>query len=142
MELEIEPCKGCGGHKNLYKYEELPVPFQTVVTGVPILHSSAQTKYEKEIGDDLHKMIEDVEGIRFSNFKELDSKAEASLGYWNKNIKAGSDYKTNEKDKDAQITTQIYLFPMIQMYAETKRGKRFEIYSLGSGTKFMVYSNF
>ena len=142
-----EPCKECGGHKNLYKYEELPVPFQTVVTGVPILHSSAQTKYEKEIGDDLHKMIEDVEGIRFSNFKELDSKAEASLGYWNKNIKktigsAGSDYKTNEKDKDAQITTQIYLFPMIQMYAETKRGKRFEIYSLGSGTKFMVYSNF
>ena len=142
-----EPCKECGGHKNLYKYEELPVPFQTVVTGVPILHSSAQTKYEKEIGDDLHKMIEDVEGIRFSNFKELDSKAEASLGYWNKNIKktigsAGSDYKTNEKDKDAQITTQIYLFPMIQMYAETKRGKNFEIYSLGSGTKFMVYSNF
>ncbi len=142
-----EPCKECGGHKNLYKYEELPVPFQTVVTGVPILHSSAQTKYEKEIGDDLHKMIEDVEGIRFSNFKELDSKAEASLGYWNKNIKktigsAGSDYKTNEKDKDAQITTQIYLFPMIQMYAETKRGKKFEIYSLGSGTKFMVYSNF
>ncbi|MFW9971237.1 MAG: zinc finger-like domain-containing protein, partial [Candidatus Odinarchaeota archaeon] len=54
-----EPCKECGGHKNLYKYEELPVPFQTVVTGVPILHSSAQTKYEKEIGEDLHKMIED-----------------------------------------------------------------------------------
>jgi len=77
----------------------------------------------------------------------LESKAEASLGYWNKNIKktissAGSDYKSYEKDKDAQITTQIYLFPMIQMYAETKRGKRFEIYSLGSGTKFMVYSNF
>jgi len=142
-----EPCKECGGHKNLYKYEELPVPFQTVVTGVPILHSSAQTKYEKEIGDDLHKMIEDVEGIRFSDFKELDSKAEASLGYWNKNIKktigsAGNDYKAYEKDKDAQITTQIYLFPMIQMFAETKRGKRFEIYSLGSGTKFMVYSNF
>ncbi|MFX1343530.1 MAG: hypothetical protein ACFFBC_01250 [Promethearchaeota archaeon] len=142
-----EPCKDCGGHKNLYKYEELPVPFQTVITGVPILHSSAQTKYEKEIGDDLHKMIEDVEGIRFSDFKELDSKAEASLGYWNKNIKktitsAGSDYKTYEKEKDAQITSQIYLFPMIQMFAETKRGKRFEIYSLGSGTKFMVYSNF
>ena len=142
-----EPCKECGGHKNLYKYEELPVPFKTVVTGVPILHSSAQTKYEKEIGDDLHKMIEDVEGIKFSNFKELDSKAEASLGYTNKNISktigaTRSDYKKHEKDKDAQITTQIYLFPMIQMFAETKRGRKFEIYSIGSGNKFIVYSNF
>ncbi|UCC21108.1 MAG: hypothetical protein JSV62_07480 [Promethearchaeota archaeon] len=142
-----EPCKECGGHKNLYKYEDLPVPFQTVVTGVPILHSSAQTKYEKEIGEDLHKMIEEVEGIRFSDFKELESKAEPSLGYWNKNIKktinaASSDYKTHDKDKESQITTQIYLFPMIQMFCETKRGSKFELYSLGSGDKFMTYSNF
>jgi hypothetical protein len=143
----IEPCKECGGHKNMYKYEILPVPFKTVVTGVPILHSSAQTKYEKEIGDDLHSMIEDVEGIRFSDFKELESKAEASLGYMNKNIgktigAARNDYKKHEKDKDAQITTQIYLFPMIQMFCETKRGSKFELYSLGSGNKFMTYSNF
>jgi hypothetical protein len=142
-----EQCKECDGHKNLYKYEDLPVPFQTVVTGVPILHSSAQTKYEKEIGEDLHKMIEEVEGIKFNNFKELESKAEPSLGYWNKNIKktinsAGNDHKSYEKDKDAQITSQIYLFPMILMNAETKKGKKFEIYSLGSGDKFMVYSNF
>lgn len=142
-----EQCKECGGHKNLYKYEILPVPFQTVVTGVPILHSSAQTKYEKEIGEDLHKMIEEVEGIRFNEFKELESKVEASLGYMNKNIKktisaAASDHKTYQKDKDSQITTQIYLFPMIQMFCETKKGSKFEIYSLGSGNKFMIYSNF
>lgn len=142
-----EPCKECGGHKNMYKYEILPVPFKTVVTGVPILHSSAQTRYEKEIGEDLHKMIEEVEGIRFNDFKELESKAEASLGYMNKNISktigaARSDHKKHEKDKDSQITTQIYLFPMIQMMATTKRGTNFEIYSLGSGTKFIVYSNF
>ncbi|MFX1408865.1 MAG: hypothetical protein ACFFA6_00815 [Promethearchaeota archaeon] len=142
-----EQCKECGGHKNLYKYEILPVPFKTVVTGVPVLHSSAQTKYEKEIGEDLHKMIEDVEGIRFSDFKDLESKAEASLGYMNKNIRktisaAGSDHKSYQKDKDSQITSQIYLFPMIQMFCETKKGSKFEIYSLGSGTKFMIYSNF
>jgi hypothetical protein len=142
-----EHCKECDGHKNLYKYQILPVPFKTVVTGVPVLHSSAQTKYEKEMGEDLHKMLEEVEGIKFSDFKTLDSKAEASLGYWNKNIKktinsAGSDFKTHEKDKDSQITTQIYLFPMIQMFCETKKGGKFEIYSIGSDTKFMIYSNF
>jgi hypothetical protein len=142
-----EQCKDCGGHKNLYKYQILPVPFKTVVTGIPVLHSSAQTKYEKEIERDLHQMIEEVEGIRFNDFKELESKSEASLGYLNKNIKktistAGSDYKSYSKDKEAQITTQIYLFPMIQMFCETKKGAKFEIYSLGSANKFMIYSNF
>ena len=65
----------------------------------------------------------------------------------NKNISktigaARNDYKKHEKDKEAQITSQIYLFPMIQMFCETKRGSKFEIYSLGSGNKFMIYSNF
>jgi len=64
-----ELCKECGGHKNMYKYEVLLVPFQTIVTSVLILHTSAQTKYEKEIGDDLHKMIEDIEGIKSVIFK-------------------------------------------------------------------------
>ncbi len=140
-------CSDCEGHKSLFKYQILPVPFKTVVTGIPVLHSSAQTKYEKEIERDLHQIIEEVEGIRFNDFKDLESKAEASLGYWNKNIKktinsAGSDFKSYSKDKEAQITTQIYLFPMIQMFCETKKGAKFEIYSLGSANKFMIYSNF
>ncbi|MEJ2294988.1 MAG: hypothetical protein P8Y23_09470 [Candidatus Lokiarchaeota archaeon] len=142
-----ELCKKCEGYKNLYKYEILTVPFQTVVTDVPVLHSSAQTKYEKEIGDDLQLVLDEVEGIKFSDFKELESKVEASLGYMNKNIKrtvnsARSDHKTYTKDKDTQITTPIYLFPLIQMFCETKKGSKFEIYSLGSANKFMIYSNF
>lgn len=141
------PCKECGGHKNLYKYEILPVPFKTVVTGLPILHSSLQTKYEKEIGKDLQELIEQVEGIKFNNFKDLDDKAEGSLGYWDKNVKktinaAGNDYKKNEKDKDTKIMSQIYLFPMIQLNCVSKRGKKFEIFSIGSENKFMIYSNF
>ena len=142
-----ELCKECEGHKNLYKYETLPVPFQTVVTGVPILHSSAQTKYEKEIGNDLQQVLDEVEGIKFTDFKDLESKVEGSLGYMNKNIRktvssARSDYKNYDKDKDSLITTQIYLFPLIQMFCETKKGSKFEIYSLGSANKFMIYSNF
>jgi hypothetical protein len=140
-------CKECGGHKNLYKYEILPVPFKTVVTGLPILHSSLQTKYEKEIGRDLQDIIEQVEGIKFSNFRDLEDKSEASLGYWDKDVKrtvsiAGSDYKSHEKDKDTQIVSQIYLFPMIQLNCKTKKGKKFEIYSIGSEASFMTYSNF
>ncbi len=142
-----ELCKECEGHKNLYKYEILPVPFQTIVTGVPVLHSSATTKYEKEIGNDLQQVLDEVEGIKFTDFKDLESKVEASLGYMNKNIKktvnsSRSDYKNYDKDKDTQITTQIYLFPLIQMFCETKKGSKFEIYSLGSANKFMIYSNF
>ncbi len=140
-------CKDCKGYKNLYKYQTLPVPFKTVVTGIPVLHSSAQTKYEKEIEKDLHQLIEEVEGIKFTEFKELESKAEASLGYYNKKISktigdAKSDYRMYEKDKDATIQSQIYLFPMIQLMCNTKKGSKFEIYSIGSDQKFIIYSNF
>jgi len=129
------------------KYEILPVPFKSVVSGAPVLHSSAQTKYEKEIEKDLHELIENVEGIRFTDFKTLENKAEASLGYWNKNIKktignAKSDYQKYDKDKDTKINSQLYLFPMIQLFCETKRGSKFEIYSIGNAQKFIIYSNF
>lgn len=140
-------CKDCEGEKNLYKYEILPVPFKSKVAGVPILHSSAQTKYEKEIGEDLFKLIEDVEGIKFNDFKTLEKQAEASLGFMNKNIKktisnAKADYEKYEKDKSAKITSQIYLFPMIQLFCQTKKGTKFEVYSIGSANKFIIYSNF
>jgi hypothetical protein len=140
-------CKECNGHKNLYTYEIKAVPFKRVVSGMPVLHSSAKTKYEKEMGEDLHKLIDEVEGIRFDDFKSLDKKAEPSLGYYNKNIKktissAGKDYKNYEKDDDYKLVTKIHLFPMIQMMCETKKGKSFEIYSLGSDKKFITYSNF
>ena len=134
----------CGGHKNQYKYEILPVPFKTVVTGIPVLHSSGETKYEKQIGDELIKVIDTVEGIRFTDIKELGNKAKASLGYYNNKIKktissASNDYKKYEKDKDSQIQSQIYLFPMIMMSCLSKRGSKFEIYSIGSGNKFIFF---
>ncbi len=140
-------CRDCEGFKNQYRYEILPVPFKTVVTGIPVLHSSAQTRYEKEIERDLHEMIQEVDGIKFNEFKTLENKAEAALGFWNKNIKktisaAGSDYYSYSKDKNVQIVTQLYLFPMIQLFCESKRGTKFEIYSIGSQSNFMIYSNF
>jgi hypothetical protein len=142
-----ETCSECGGYKNFYEYEFLPVPYKTVVEGAPVLYSSAKTKYEKEIGEDLHKLIEEVDGIKFNNRKDLEKKGEASLGYYNKNIKkavskAVSDYKDYEKEDDIKITSPIYLFPVIQMFCETKRGKSFEIYSIGSDKKFITFSNF
>ncbi|TFF87630.1 MAG: hypothetical protein EU550_02880 [Promethearchaeota archaeon] len=142
-----EQCSECGGFKNFYEYEVLPVPYKTVVEGKPVLFSSAKTKYEKEIGEDLQKLIEEVQGIKFTDPKTLDKKAEASLGYYNKNIKkmlknAIGEYKDYDKDDDTKITTPMYLFPVIQMFCETKRGKSFEIYSIGSDQKFITYSNF
>ena len=35
-----------------------------------------------------------------------------------------------------------HLINAMQMFCETKKGKKFEIYSLGSANKFMTYSNF
>ena len=53
-----------------------------------------------------------------------------------------SDYKSYDKDKETQLASQIYLFPMIQLFCETKKGGKFEIYSIGSDKKFMIFSTF
>lgn len=142
-----EPCKECKGHKNFYKYKIKAVPFITQESDVPYLFSSGKTTYEKQIGEDLHELIEEVEGIKFNDFKTLDKKVEASLGYYNKKIKktvsrAESQYKDFSKDDSIKITTPIYLFPLIQMSCETKKGKSFEIYSIGSDKRFITYSSF
>jgi len=141
------PCKKCGGFKNFYSYEIRPVPFRRVETGIPILHSSAKTEYEKELEEDLHEVIDDVEGIEFDKLKDLKKKAEPSLGYFNKNIKktiksAGKAHKKFDKNDDTEITSRIILFPMNQLICETKKGKSFEIYSIGSEKNFLVWSNF
>ena len=51
-------------------------------------------------------------------------------------------WESYEKDKDTQIVTQIYLFPMIRLNCKSKKGSSFEVYSIGSETKFMIFSNF
>jgi hypothetical protein len=140
-------CKKCDGFQNFYSYEIRPVPFKRIETGIPILHSSAKTKYEKEIEEDLHKVIDQVEGIEFKKFKDLEKKAEPSLGYYNKDIKktiksAGKSYKKYKKDDETEISSNIILFPMNQLICETKKGKSFEIYSIGSDKNFLVWSNF
>jgi len=141
------PCRDCKGHKNQYKYSIGPVPFITVVTGIPVLHSSAGAKLEREIEKDLHQVIQEVEGIKFNDAKSLSQKAEASLGYMNKSIKktistTASDYQKTQKAADSEVVSPIHLFPMIVLFCETKRGSKFEIYSVGSGSKFRVYSSF
>ena len=102
---------------------------------------------EREIEKDLHQVIQEVEGIKFNDTKALNNNAEASLGYINKNIKKAlsattSDYQKTKKASDSEVISQIHLFPMIVLFCETKRGKKFEIYSVGSANKFRVYSSF
>ncbi len=141
-------CKTCDGYGTTYKWKLLPVPFISKMANVPKLYSSAPTKYEKQIGEELGEVIESVEGIKFTNVKELSDKTiEPNLGYYNKNIskvvkRAANDYQKFEKDKDYKIKSPIYVFPLIQIFCESKKGKKFEIYAVGSEQKFITYSNF
>ncbi len=143
-----DKCKKCDGYGTLYKWKVLPVPFKSLSQHVPKLYSSAKTKFEKQIGEELQKVIESVEGIKITNVKELnDKKIEPNLGYYNKNISkivksASSDYQKLDKDKDHRMTSPIWVFPMIQLFCESKKGSKFEIYAVGSEQKFFIYDNF
>ena len=84
----------------------------------------------------------------FPGVKELsDKNIEPNLGYYNKNISktiktAGGEYQKFTKSKDHNIKSPIYVFPMIQLICESKKGRKFEIYAVGSEQKFFTYDNF
>ena len=80
----------------------------------------------------------EIEAMPLNNLKELQLKRlKKIVDYVYRNNRFYRD-----RLKDAKIESQIYLFPMIQLNCQTKRGKKFDIYSIGSETNFMIYSNF
>ncbi|WP_371805288.1 hypothetical protein [Candidatus Lokiarchaeum ossiferum] len=140
-------CSECRGHGSLFTYQIKPVPFKHESSAEPILLSSIKLSgLEKELGKEIQKTIEQVEGILIRNpEKELDQKfIEPNLGYYSKEIgkiskEAAKEIKNSKKNKDIKIKMPLFLFPVLALDCETKKGKKFQVYSIGSDNKFQVF---
>ncbi|MHA1583835.1 MAG: hypothetical protein ACTSVU_08800 [Promethearchaeota archaeon] len=140
-------CSKCNGYGYLYSYEIKPVPFKEEHSAEPILLSSIKISgVERDLGKEIQKAMDEVEGIviRTPN-KELNQKfIEPTLGYYSKEIgkiakQASKEWKNAEKDKEINIRPPIYLFPLLSLDCETKKGKKFQIVCIGSEKKYKVY---
>ena len=140
-------CDECSGNGVKFEYRVLPVPFKSESkTEYLVLPSYKMRGLEREIGKDLEEAIQTVEGILINNpEKELNPKyVEPNLGYMDKPIsrilKDGSkELKRASKDPDLTIKTPIHLFPVLILNCETRKGREFQVYAIGSENKFRVY---
>ncbi len=140
-------CKECGGHGVLYKWVIQPVPFRAERAATPVLLSSTKVSgFEKEMGLEVQKAIERVEGIALRDpYNELNQRfIEPSLGYFTKEIakivnETQKSWKNADKNKDYTIRKPIYIFPLIALDCETAKGKKFQVFSIGSERGYLVF---
>jgi hypothetical protein len=142
-------CPTCDGYGIMYSYEIKPVPFKSQSDAIPVILASVKiSSVEKEMGVEIHKAIEKVGGIALkSPKKELTPKfINPTLGYMDGGIKkiiskAEKEWANAAKDGDINIGLPIYVFPLIVLDCETNKGKKFQVYSIGSDKNFMVFGS-
>lgn len=140
-------CKECNGHGILFKWIVQPVPFKAEKLAKPVILASTKVSgFEKEMGLEIQNAIERVEGIAIRDpYNELNQRfIEPSLGYFTKEIaKMVNDtqksWKNTDKDKDYSIKRPIYIFPLIVLDCETAKGKKFQVFSIGSERGYLVF---
>ena len=143
----ITHCGDCEGTGTIYEYNEEPVPYQHVMGINPVLVSSTKLKIEKEIGMELDKAIEKVNGIKIAKLNDLTQKIiEPNLGYWDSNIKktvneAEKIIKQAQKDKDTTVLFPIFIFPMITLNCITKKEKQYEVIAIGADSGFLSFGD-
>lgn len=140
-------CSKCDGTGVMYTFLVKPVPFKSESSAEPIVLSSIKLSgLEKELGKEIQKTLEQVEGILIRNpKKELNQKSvEPNLGYYSKDIgkivkEAMKEWKNADGKKELSIPLPIYIFPVLALECETKKGKKFSVYGIGSEKKFQVF---
>jgi len=141
-------CDQCGGYGVFYKYQELPVPFKQKSGGlVPYL--IFKKEYEKYLGERISEIgIEEVEGIKITDIKKLNRKEiEPQLGYYDKTIdklisQTKKIFKEKQKDPLEEPKYPIYLFPLLELDCKTPKGKKFQIFSIGTEQKYIIIDHF
>ncbi|MFW9993175.1 MAG: hypothetical protein ACFFD4_14120 [Candidatus Odinarchaeota archaeon] len=145
-------CKTCDGTGKLFEVYTVPVPIITEA-GIKtnFFYSKKYAKELSSVGKDLTEMaLKEVEGMEFKDLKKLNSKDLAqALG----EVKLDKDIESNMKDaiksfeeleksyKKGGVEEPLYplvAYPMSILYIETKKGKKFKLFSVGSEQRFKV----
>ncbi len=143
----VKSCKDCGGNGVLFKWIIQPVPFKAERTAKPVILSSIKVSgFEKEMGVEIQKAIERVEGIAIRDpYNELNQRfIEPSLGYFTKELskiinETQKSWKSASKNTDFTIRKPIYIYPLIALDCETAKGKKFQVFSIGSERGYLVF---
>ncbi|MGQ9719878.1 MAG: hypothetical protein ACUVXA_00955 [Candidatus Jordarchaeum sp.] len=137
------PCKGCKGTGTLFEYIIAPVPFKPAI--IPKLFF--RPEFEKHLAKVIDKEFANIEGIKLRDYNSLTEKElTPQLGFFNKDVndkmnKAKSIFKDLEKKATKggeKPEYPIYVYPLLKLDVQTPKGKKFNIFSIGTERSYIV----
>ena len=137
------PCKECKGTGTLYEYTIGPVPFKTAI--VP--HIFFRPEFEKHLANVIDREFANIEGIKITDYNNLTEKElTPQLGFFNKEVKdkmnkAKSAFKDLEKKASKggeRAEYPIYVYPLLKLDIVTPKGKKFNIFSIGTERSYVI----
>jgi hypothetical protein len=137
------PCKQCKGTGTLFEYVTGAVPFKTAV--IPNLFF--RSEFEKHLAKVIDKEFANIEGIKINDYNSLNEKEITPyLGFFNKEVedkmnKAKAAFKDLEKKAGKggeKPEYPIYVYPLLKLDIQTPRGKKFNIFSVGTESRYIV----
>lgn len=141
-------CNDCLGYGVFYNYQEVGVPYKAIAGGM-LPHLIFKKEYEKYLGEKISEVgIEEAAGIKINDIKQLNRKGiEPQLGYWDKSVdklvsQTKNTFKQLEKDPLDEPKYPIYLFPLLELDCKTPKGKKFQIFSIGTDQKYIIIDHF
>lgn len=136
-------CMKCKGTGALFEYTIGPVPFKPAI--VPNLFF--RPEFEKHLAKVIDKEFANIEGIRIRDYDSLTEKElTPQLGFFNKEVndkmnKTKSAFKNLEKKAakgGEKPEYPIYVYPLLKLDIETPKGKKFNIFSIGTERSYIV----
>ncbi|MHA1682269.1 MAG: hypothetical protein ACTSUE_15130 [Promethearchaeota archaeon] len=137
-------CSDCKGYGISYRYEIQPVPIEKTGKQAMVYFKKDVEKFITRSSVEKLLVKRDVKGIVITNPDDLkDKKLKPELGYWTKDSDkvckdAKNDYKKLEKSKIIKKGTKIIILPAIQLDCQSVKGKKFQIFGIGTQDSFIV----
>ncbi|MFB0560433.1 MAG: hypothetical protein ACETWM_04220 [Candidatus Lokiarchaeia archaeon] len=137
------PCKECKGIGTLFEYTIGPVPFKPAI--IPNLFF--RPEFEKHLAKVIEKEFANIEGITIRDYNNLTEKElTPQLGFFNKEVNdkmnnARLAFKNLEKKMakgGEKPEYPIYVYPLLKLDIETPRGKKFNVFSIGTERSYIV----
>ena len=137
------PCRECKGTGTLFEYTIGPVPFKPAI--IPNLFF--RPEFEKHLAKVIDKEFANIEGIKIRDYNSLTEKElTPQLGFFNKEVndkmnKVKSTFKDleNKAAKGGEKPEYpIYVYPLLKLDVETPKGKKFNIFSIGAESGYIM----
>ncbi|MFX0100504.1 MAG: hypothetical protein ACFFCS_13100 [Candidatus Hodarchaeota archaeon] len=140
----VTPCNDCKGYGIFYEYKIQPVPVLMEKKSAVVFYRKDVEKFISKTDVEQNLSKRNILGIVLTNPDDLkEGKLKPELNYWTKESdkicnEAKKEYKNLVKKKAVKEGAKITVFPALELDCESVKGKKFQIFGIGTSGSFVV----